>query len=233
MGIIEDILSASRPDLTVTQLSQFRAYYTLLELGNQVMNLTAISGEQNVATLHFLDSLIIDEAAELEGKKVIDIGSGAGFPGIPLKIAHPEIELTLLDALTKRVNFMHSVCEQIGIEAVTIHGRAEELSREQDYREKYDYAVSRAVANLNMLCELCVPFIKVGGELIAMKGIDCNDEIDAAGNCIRKLGCELAGVWGYVIPETEVAHQLIVVRKVRHTPDAYPRRFAKIQKEPL
>ena len=233
MGIIEDILSAARPELTVTQLSQFRAYYTLLELANQVMNLTAISGEQNVATLHFLDSLIIDEAAELEGKRVIDIGSGAGFHGIPLKIAHPGMNLTLLDALTKRVNFMHSVCEQIETDVVTVHGRAEELSRESDYREKYDYAISRAVANLNMLCELCVPFIKVGGRMIAMKSIDCNDEIAAAEGCIKRLGCELDEVRDYVIPGTDIAHRLVIIRKVRHTPDPYPRRFAKIQKEPL
>ena len=233
MPILENVLSAARPELTPLQLEQLRAYYELLEETNKVMNLTAISGEADVAALHFLDSLALTDEVDLSGKRVIDIGSGAGFPGIPLKIACPDMELTLLDALNKRVEFMRNVCDKIGVDAVALHARAEETARKPEYREKFDLAVSRAVANLNMLCELCIPFIKVGGTMAAMKSTDTDAEIKSAERCIEKLGCKLEKTVDYTVGGTDIVHRIVLIRKVRPTPRAYPRRFAKIQKEPL
>ncbi len=237
MGILEEKLNSGAEDmgiaLTDGQLAAFRKYYELLEEKNRVMNLTAISGETDVAVLHFLDSIALMNIADLPGKRVIDIGSGAGFPGIPLKIACPAMELTLLDAQQKRVSFMAEVCDAVGAEAETVHGRAEEYGRDPEYRERYDYAVSRAVANLNMLAELCIPYIKVGGAMLAMKSTDSDAEIGGAGNCLKKLGCKVEKIVNYPLFGTQIVHRCVIIRKLSPTPKAYPRRFAKIQKEPL
>ena len=237
MGILEEKVKIGAENMGIglsdEQLCAFRKYYELLEERNRVMNLTAISGEEDVAVLHFLDSLALLNVAELDGKRIIDIGSGAGFPGIPLKIACPTMELTLLDALQKRVNFMQEVCDSVGAEVVAIHGRAEEYGKMPDYREQYDFAVSRAVANLNMLAELCIPYIKVGGARLAMKSTDSDDEIEGAGSCIKKLGCNVEKIVNYPLFGTEIEHRCVIIRKISSTPKIYPRRFAKIQKEPL
>ena len=237
MGLLEERLISGMAEygltLGETAPSAFRRYYELLEETNKVMNLTAISGEEDVATLHFLDSLALLKVADFENTKVIDIGSGAGFPGIPLKIGCPSVKLTMLDALQKRVGFMAQVCEEAGLEAEPIHGRAEEYGQKKDYREQFDYAVSRAVASMNMLAELCIPFIKVGGCMLAMKSVESEDEVKKSEECLKKLGCVIERTVDYTVPHTDVTHRCVVIRKVSPTPKQYPRRFAKIQKEPL
>jgi 16S rRNA (guanine527-N7)-methyltransferase len=212
----------------------FETYYKFLEEKNQVMNLTAITGEKEVAELHFLDSLALRTFVDFTDARVIDIGSGAGFPGLPLKIAEDTIVLTLLDAQQKRIRFLQELCTKIGCADVTcLHARAEEAAFDDTMREQYDYCVSRAVARLNILSELCLPFVKVGGIFIAMKGVDSDEEIREAKNAVKTLGGKVEKVSDYVIPGTDVTHRAVVIRKVTHTSPGHPRRFAKIQKSPL
>ena len=199
---------------------------------NQVMNLTAITEPEAVATLHLLDSLAVWQAADLAGKSLIDVGTGAGFPGLPLRLAHPEIRLTLLDSLNKRVEFLREVCSQLGLADVKcVHGRAEEFAA--GHREQFDGAVSRAVADLRVLSELCLPLVKVGGVFLSMKSTDCEEELNAAKGAIRALGGRTERVVDYPIPATDVVHRVIVIRKLSPTPAKYPRRFAQIKKQPL
>ncbi len=199
---------------------------------NQVMNLTAITEPEAVATLHLLDSLAVWQAVDLAGKSLIDVGTGAGFPGLPLRLAHPEIRLTLLDSLNKRVEFLREVCSQLGLEDVKcVHGRAEEFAA--GHREQFDGAVSRAVADLRVLSELCLPLVKVGGVFLSMKSTDCEEELNAAKGAIRALGGRTERVVDYPIPATDVVHRVIVIRKLSPTPARYPRRFAQIKKQPL
>jgi len=211
----------------------FRTYYDFLENRGQKINLTAISGPEEVARLHFLDSLALLNAAEFNGSKTIDIGSGAGFPGVPLKLAEPSIDLTLLDATGKRVSFLAELCTKLEIDAVCVKARAEEAAQRPDMREQYDIALSRAVARLNVLCELCLPFVRVGGKFIAMKGVDSTDEVEQAQGAIELLGAELCEHYDYTIPDTDITFRAIIIRKTARTPDKYPRRYARIQKSPL
>ena len=208
----------------------FETYYEFLEQQRKKFNLTAITGAEDVARLHFLDSLALLGSTDFKKTRMIDVGSGAGFPGIPLKLAEPSIDLTLIDASKKRVAFLSDLCEVLDIAAVCVHARAEELSRQPDMREQFDIAASRAVARLNMLCELCLPLVRVGGVFLAMKGIDSEEESREAGNVIKKLGAEPHGIVDYVIPETDIKHRIIIIKKTSPTPDEYPRRFAKIKK---
>ena len=213
-------------------LRRYRVYYEYLEEINQVMNLTAISGEKDVAELHFLDCAALLTMQSFAGKKVIDVGTGAGFPGLALKIACPELELTLLDSLDKRVNFLKNTCERLGFDNVNcIHARAEEIPA--GLRQGFDFAVSRAVARLNLLCELCLPYVKKGGAFIAMKGSDLEDELAEAQRCIRSLGGQVEKKVDYTIPGTDVTHCALIIRKVADTPARYPRRWAQIKKSPL
>ena len=217
--------------LNDAQLEAFRKYYEFLEERNRVMNLTAISGEEDVARLHFLDCIALLKLSDFKNKRVIDIGSGAGFPGIPMLIAEPTISLTLLDAQGKRVNFMSELLEKIGMSAECLHLRAEEAPKE--LRGAFDYAVSRAVARLNILCELCIPFVKKGGYFIAMKGELADEEVAEAERAIKTLGCTLRSVTEYPIPDTDLRHRAVIMQKTANTPDKYPRRFAVIKKSPL
>lgn len=211
---------------------KFRLYYENLEETNKVMNLTAISGEKDVAQLHFLDCAMLLSCADMRGKRIIDVGTGAGFPGLPLKIACPEIKLTLLDSLDKRIGFLRDTCQKLGLEdTVCIHARAEEAP--PAYREAFDLALSRAVARLNVLCELCLPFVKVGGAFIAMKGPDCEEELNEAKKAISLLGGRTEKVFSYTVPGTDVTHTAIVIRKEKATPARYPRRWAQIKKQAL
>lgn len=196
---------------------------------NEVMNLTAITEPEQVAKLHLLDSLTLLTLADLRGKKLIDVGCGAGFPGVPVKIACPEAKLTLLDSLGKRMNWLEGFLPQLGIAAEYITARAEEAVATR--RETYDYATSRAVARLNILLELTAPYVKVGGAVLAMKGTAAKEELAEAGNAIRKLGLKLEKVQEFPVDGT--AHTVIVLRKVAHTPPQYPRRYAKIKQAPL
>ena len=213
-------------------LSRYRNYYENLEEMNQVMNLTASSGEEDVARLHFLDCAALLGLADFAGKKVIDVGTGAGFPGLALKIACPAMELTLLDSLDKRINFLKNTCEKLGFDDVTcIHSRAEEIPA--GFRQGFDFALSRAVARLNLLCELCLPYVKKGGAFIAMKGSDLEEELAEAQRCIRTLGGQVEQKIDYTIPGTDVTHSALIIRKVADTPAKYPRRWAQIKKSPL
>ena len=207
-------------------------YGELLVEKNKVMNLTAITEPHDVATLHFLDSVAMLTLADLKGKKMADIGTGAGFPGMPLRIVEPSLRLTLLDSLNKRIDFLKEVCADLGLNDVEcIHGRAEEFAA--NHREDYDIATSRAVANLQMLSELCLPLVKVGGYFLSMKAVDSEEEVNTAKNAIKTLGGQIEKVVDYAIPGTDVQHRLIFIKKIKETPKKYPRAFAKIKKNPL
>ena len=196
---------------------------------NKVMNLTAITEPQQVAKLHLLDSLSVLAAKDLKGKKLIDVGCGAGFPGVPLKIACPEMELTLLDSLGKRMTWLETVLPTLGVEAACVTARAEEAVATR--REQYDIATSRAVARLNILLELTAPYVKPGGYVLAMKGSAAREELEEAKKAMGILGLKLETVLEFPIDGT--AHAVIVLKKVKPTPPKYPRRYAKIKQAPL
>ena len=196
---------------------------------NEVMNLTAITEPAQVAKLHLLDSLTVLESADLAGKTLIDVGCGAGFPGVPVKIGCPGVKLTLLDSLGKRMTWLGSILPELGVEAECVTARAEEFAAQR--RERYDFATSRAVARLPILLELTAPFVKVGGAVLAMKGAAAQEELAESKNAISRLGLKLESVKEYPLDGT--AHSVIVLRKVKPTPAQYPRRFAKIKQSPL
>lgn len=207
-------------------------YWELLAEKNKVMNLTAITDPDEAARLHFLDSAALLALADLRGKTVVDVGTGAGFPGLPLKILEPSIRLTLLDAQRKRVDFLREVCEDLGLEDVEcVHGRAEEFAQQR--RESFDFAVSRAVAALPVLTELCLPLVKPGGQFLAMKSVDSNEELNAAGRAVNLLGGRLEKPADYSISGTNVPRRLVIMTKITETQKKYPRTFAKIKKNPL
>ena len=196
---------------------------------NEVMNLTAITEDRQVAKLHLLDSLTVLACADLKGKRLIDVGCGAGFPGVPLAIACPEADVTLLDSLGKRMKWLESVLPQLSVQAQCITARAEEAVAQR--REQYDYATSRAVARLNILLELTAPYVKVGGAVLAMKGAAAREELAECKNAIRQLGLKLEEVKEFPIDGT--AHAVIILRKIAPTPKQYPRRYAKIKQSTL
>jgi 16S rRNA (guanine527-N7)-methyltransferase len=209
-------------------------YGELLLEKNQVMNLTAITQPEQVARLHMLDCAALLGCAELKERSLIDVGTGAGFPGLVLKLLEPSLSLTLLDSQEKRLSWLSQVCAELGLEDITIvHARAEELTLYPIYRERFDYATARAVASMSVLSELCLPFVKVGGQFLAMKSVDSGDEVDAATSAIAKLGGQLEKRYDYHIPGTDVLHRVIPVTKLSPTPSRYPRRWSKIQKNPL
>ena len=231
--MMKQTLEAGLPELGLELTEQQKQ--TLCDFGaavvkqNEVMNLTAITEPGAVAKLHLLDSLTVLATADLKGKKLIDVGCGAGFPGVPTAIACPEAEVTLLDSLGKRVKWLETILPQLGVKAECITARAEEAVA--DRRECYDYATSRAVARLNILLELTAPYVKVGGAVLAMKGALAKEELAEAQSAIKKLGLKLEAVKEYPIDGT--AHAVIVLRKVAPTPKQYPRRYAKIKQAPL
>lgn len=233
MDAMKSALLAGLPELGLTvpeeRIDTLCCFGAAMVKQNEVMNLTAITEPAQVARLHLLDSLTVLTAAELAGKKLIDVGCGAGFPGVPLAIACPEAKVTLLDSLGKRIRWLEEVLPTLGVCAECITARAEEAVAQR--RESYDFATSRAVARLNILLELTAPYVKVGGMVIAMKGTAAREELDECGNAIRKLGLKLEGVKEFPVEGTN--HSLILLRKVAHTPPQYPRRYAKIKQAPL
>lgn len=219
--------------LTEAQAGQFNTYANLLEEWNRVMNLTAITGPEDTVHRHFIDSLLLCRAFALPaGASVIDVGTGAGFPGLPLKLYRPDLRLTLLDSLQKRLNFLEAVCTATGCEAKRIHARAEDAGREPALRESYDIACARAVAALPVLCEYCLPFVKKGGVFIAMKGPGLEEELAAAQKALRVLGGKLESTHAFTLPDGS-ERRIAVIRKTKPTPPAYPRPAAKMKKQPL
>ena len=199
---------------------------------NRVMNLTAITEPKDVATLHLLDCAALLTLSDFRGKSVVDVGTGAGFPGMVLRILEPDFDLTLLDSLGKRIDWLAETCAAMGLDRVAcVHARAEEFAVQ--HRQQYEIATSRAVAALPLLCELALPLVKPGGCFLAMKSVDSDDEIQSARGAMGQLGGKLESIRDYAIPGTEVTHRLVVIRKVKDTPPRFPRTWAKIKKAPL
>lgn len=220
-------------DIDEKTVDDFMLYKKLLLEWNEKMNLTRITDEKEIIIKHFIDSLSLASCADFEGNiKLIDIGTGAGFPGIPLKLVYPNMELTLMDSLNKRINFLDSIIEELGLENVeTFHMRAEDGGKKTEFREKYNIACARAVKNLSILSELCLPYVMKGGLFIAMKGPDHEGEIKSAENIINSLGGEIIDVKNIVLPYTDMKRALIVIKKIRPTNHKYPRKYSDMLKE--
>lgn len=221
--------------LSEVQTDQFMQYLSLLLEWNEKMNLTAITDPVEVVQKHFIDCISVLPHLDLQGgETMIDVGTGAGFPGVPLKIANPALQVTLLDALQKRLTFLDTLTQSLDLSDVTlVHSRAEDGGQNPDLREQFDLCVSRAVANLAVLLEYCLPFVKVGGKLAALKGPDAAQEIEQAQNALQILGGKVTAVIPITIPHTDLQHQLVLVEKIAPTPQRYPRKAGKISKKPL
>ena len=225
-------------ELSEKQIHQFIKYYEMLVEKNKVMNLTAITEFNEVIVKHFIDSLalvkVVDKDDLSNGISIIDIGTGAGFPGIPLKIAFPNINITLLDSLNKRINFLKEVSDELGFEGIDfIHGRSEDFGRNPQYREKFDICVSRAVANLATLSEFCVPFVKVGGSFISYKAGDCGEEVKESMKAVEKMGGKIINQLEYMVPTSDLNRVLLFIEKEKATPKSFPRKAGTPAKEPI
>ena len=229
--ILRDGLAALGVPATPEAVRTLCGYGRLLTEKNAVTNLTAIRDEADAARLHFLDSAALLTVADFTGRSVLDVGSGAGFPGVPLRVLGEGVRLTVIDSVKKKTDFVQESCHALGIDDVTVlRGRVEELPA---LRERFDIVVSRAVAELTLLAELCMPQVKPGGLFIAMKGPDCGAEVTAAKNAVGVLGGRVRDTVRYTIPGTDIVHAAVVVEKTRPTPPQYPRRYAQMKKKPL
>lgn len=229
--IFESGLKELNLDINENQLSQFNTYSSLLKEWNEKMNLTAIVDDDGIAVKHFLDSVLPLKYINIkQGASVADIGTGAGFPGLPIKILRPDINITLIDSLNKRINFLKTVADSCNLENILcIHGRAEELGKANEYREKYDVIVSRAVANMRVLCEYCLPFVKVGGIFVALKASDIDEELSQAKPIIGTLGGKVEDIIDAPLPQSPITRKLVVIRKDKETPKQFPRKSNKIK----
>ena len=233
-NLLQNYIKDYKITLTETQYEQFQKYFELLAEWNEKMNLTAITDESGVALKHFADSLSLLNFVDIpQNSTLADVGTGAGFPGVVLKIARPDIKLTLIDSLNKRLVFLGEVCAQLGIEAELIHSRAEDGARDEKLRESFDFVASRAVARMNVLSEYCLPYVKVGGAFCAMKGAQANEEFKESLNAINTLGGKLENKYFFELPENGGERAIAVVRKVRNTPQKYPRQSGKIKAKAL
>ena len=221
--------------LSKDQLDQFDQYYKLLIEKNKQMNLTAITKYDEVILKHFIDSLTIVRNCDLSKEiSLIDMGTGAGFPGIPLKIVFPNLNILLVDSLNKRVNFLKEIINELHLKDISaIHGRAEEYGRKPEYREKYDICVSRAVANLSTLSEYCLPYVKLGGLFISYKADNIHEELKKSENPVKILGGKIENIDSFILPKSDMKRTLITIKKVKKTPNKYPRGGGKPKKEPL
>lgn len=222
-------------ELSEKQMEQFLQYYEMLVEKNKVMNLTAITEFDEVVEKHFLDSVSLTQQMDLhQPLKVLDLGTGAGFPGIPLKIVFPELEITLMDSLNKRVLFLQDVISSLQLQNIeAIHGRAEEAARNKKYREGFDLCVSRAVANISTLSEYCLPFVKIGGSFISYKSSTIEDELEDGKKGIAILGGKVKDVYKFTLPDSELQRSFVVIQKEKKTPKAYPRKAGTPSKDPL
>ena len=222
--------------LTDVQMAQFEQYYDRLIEKNKVMNLTAITEREDVILKHFIDSLALAGYVKLWEKeyKIIDVGTGAGFPGIPLKIAFPNLQVTLFDSLNKRIKFLQEMIDTLKLKEITaVHGRAEEGARDKNMREKYDFAVSRAVANMAVLSEYCIPFVKVGGYFIPYKTGTVEEEITQGKKAIQILGGKIEKIEKLMLPDSDISRSFVFIKKEKQTPKAYPRKAGTASKQPL
>lgn len=235
--LMKDGLSELSITLTDTQMEQFYLYYELLVEWNKVMNLTTITEMEDVITKHFIDSLsLVMAVPELNhgSASIIDLGTGAGFPGIPLKIVFPELQITLLDSLNKRIKFLNEIIIKLDLQNITaIHGRAEDFGRDREHREQYDYCVSRAVANLSTLAEYCMPYVKIGGYFIPYKSGKIEEELIQAKGAVKLLGGNIKDVITFVLPSTDAERAFVLISKVESTCKKYPRKAGLPGKEPL
>ncbi len=231
----EENLNSLGIKLTEKQQNQFLRYYELLTEWNKVMNLTSITDYDEVCEKHFVDSLCIVKALDLTHvDNLIDIGTGAGFPGIPLKIVFPHLKITLLDSLNKRIRFLQAVTEELGLEEVeTLHGRAEDFAKDSAYREKYQLCVSRAVANLAVLSEYCIPYVMPGGKFVSYKSGEIEEELNQSEKAVRLLGGKAANTEKFCLPGSDISRSLVLIEKVKQTPKKFPRKAGLPAKEPL
>lgn len=221
-------------ELSDEKLNKFSLYAKLLVEWNEKINLTAITDEEGITIKHFLDSLSVFQVIPDDAKTVIDVGTGAGFPGIPMKIADENLKVTLLDSLAKRVNFLNDVISTLSLKGIeAFHGRAEDYGIKKDFREQFDLAIARAVAALPVLLEYCLPFVKVGGTFIAMKGPDIEEELKESEKALSVLGGEIVNVKEFMLFNSDNKRCIVMIKKYRHTPSAYPRKSGKPTKSPI
>jgi len=221
-------------ELSDNQINQLLKYFEMLVEWNEVMNLTAITDYEDVMVKHFIDSVSLIKVIKPESQKLIDVGCGAGFPGLPLKIVFPDLQVTLLDSLNKRINFLQAVIDELKLEKIeAVHGRAEDSAKKKEFRENYDICVSRAVANLSTLSEYCLPFVKKDGSFVAYKSEKAASELDESKKAIKLLGGEVKSGTDFYLPGTDMMRTLILIEKVSSTPGKYPRKAGLPSREPI